>query len=109
MTLRSRRFVYTTRHHQTTAVSPAHDKPHPPTQAELFKLHAKFRELAELQGDPNTITADEFAQAMQAIGILENDTKLLTTIFGMMDKTEDGQVRCNLRYTPSHTLIYTLS
>ena len=46
---------------------------------------------------------------MQAIGILENDTKLLTTIFGMMDKTEDGQVRCNLRYTPSHTLIYTLS
>ena len=33
----------------------------------------QFHELAEKQGNPNTITEDEFREALGAIGIIESD------------------------------------
>ena len=49
-------------------------------------------QLASVQGNPNTITEDEFRGALAACGIIESDHVILHQLFGVMDKTSDGQV-----------------
>lgn len=59
---------------------------------ELISLHAKFKELAAKQGNPNTITVDEMKEGLAAVGIDESDASLLQRVFAQMDSADDGQV-----------------
>lgn len=46
-------------------------------KSELKVLQNKFVELAQKQGNPNTITEEEFREALGAIGIIESDQIIL--------------------------------
>mmetsp|Transcript_33602 Transcript_33602/g.106190 ORF Transcript_33602/g.106190 Transcript_33602/m.106190 type:complete len:199 (-) Transcript_33602:367-963(-) len=59
---------------------------------QLRTLQRKFMELAKRQGNPNTITSDEFGEALQAVGIHESDAEILNRLFVMLDKSGDDQI-----------------
>ncbi|GMH97765.1 hypothetical protein TrST_g12646 [Triparma strigata] len=61
-------------------------------KSELKVLQNKFVELAQKQGNPNTITEEEFREALGAIGIIESDQIILHQLFGVMDKEHDNQI-----------------
>ena len=61
-------------------------------KAELKTLQESFIALAVKQGNPNTITEDEFREALAAVGIVESDQFILHQLFAVMDKQHDGQV-----------------
>jgi Ca2+-binding EF-hand superfamily protein len=61
-------------------------------KSELKTLQASFIELAAKQGNPNTITEDEFREALASVGIVESDQVILHSLFSVMDKAHDGQV-----------------
>ena len=54
---------------------------------ELLGLQKHFKELAQRQGNPNTITREEFKEALALEGIAEADKEMLDRLFTMWDKT----------------------
>lgn len=60
--------------------------------SELKKLNMQFMHLAQRSGDPTTITLEEMKEALLVVGISESNTVILKRVFGLMDKTADGQV-----------------
>ncbi|GMI21159.1 hypothetical protein TeGR_g690 [Tetraparma gracilis] len=61
-------------------------------QGELKNLQDAFVSLAEKQGNPNTITEDEFREALAVVGILESDQVILHQLFHVMDKDGANQI-----------------
>jgi Ca2+-binding EF-hand superfamily protein len=59
---------------------------------ELLALQRKFHELAKRGGNVNTISRNEFREALESVGISESDTEILDRLFTMFDKTGDDQV-----------------
>lgn len=59
---------------------------------ELAALQSKFKEIAAREGNPNMITRTEFAEALQVVGVNQNDADILDRLFTMYDKTGDDQI-----------------
>jgi len=59
---------------------------------ELLKMQKQFLEVAQVQGNPNTITKAEFAEALSSVGVSESDREILDRLFIMLDKTGDYQI-----------------
>lgn len=55
-------------------------------------MQKSFMEIAQRQGNPNTLTKDEFAEALEGVGIVESDSEILDRLFIMLDKTGDQQI-----------------
>lgn len=56
------------------------------------RLQRKFHELAQIDGNPNTVSREEFQEALEFVGIVESDAEILDRLFTMFDKTGDNQV-----------------
>jgi Ca2+-binding EF-hand superfamily protein len=56
---------------------------------ELASLQSKMREIASREGSPVTVNRTEFTEAINAIGINQNDSDILDRLFTMFDKTGD--------------------
>ena len=61
-------------------------------KAEIKTLQGKFMELAEKQGNENTITEDEFREALGSIGVIESDQDILHRLFAVMDTQKQKQI-----------------
>lgn len=61
-------------------------------KGELLALQGKFLELAQRQGNPSTITSDEFEEALREASIHESDVEILNRLFIMLDKSGDDQI-----------------
>ena len=59
---------------------------------ELASLQSKFREIASREGNPNMINRTEFAEALNLVGINQNDQDIMDRLFTMYDKTGDDQI-----------------
>jgi len=59
---------------------------------ELQLMQTQFMEIAQRQGNPHTITKDEFSEALEGCGIVEADHEILERLFIMLDKTGDQQI-----------------
>ena len=59
---------------------------------ELFALQDKFKELAAREGNPNTINRAEFTEALNFVGINQNDADIFDRLFTMYDKTGDDVI-----------------
>ena len=59
---------------------------------ELASLQAKFRELAHRSGNPSSINRIEFAEALNIVGVNQNDADILDRLFTMYDKTGDDTI-----------------
>ena len=60
--------------------------------ARQVRMRAKFSEAAAKEGNPNTITRDDFTRAVSEIGVNETDSEILDRLFTMFDKMGDGQI-----------------
>ena len=56
---------------------------------ELMSLQEKFKELAAREGNPNSINRAEFTEALNFVGINQNDSDIFDRLFTMYDKTGD--------------------
>lgn len=59
---------------------------------ELLALQDKFKELATREGNPNTINRAEFTEALNFVGINQNDSDIFDRLFTMYDKTGDDVI-----------------
>jgi len=59
---------------------------------ELLSLHKKFQEIAERDGNPNTLSRHDFRDALEEVGIVESDKEIVERLFTMLDKTGDEQI-----------------
>lgn len=59
---------------------------------ELASLQSKFREIASREGNPNMINRTEFTEALNLVGINQNDQDIMDRLFTMYDKTGDDQI-----------------
>lgn len=59
---------------------------------ELASLQSKFREIANRQGNPQMINRAEFTEALNMVGINQNDADILDRLFTMYDKTGDDSI-----------------
>ena len=59
---------------------------------ELLGLQRQFHSLAQREGNPNTISREEFQEALAQVSIVESDAEILDRLFTMFDKTGDNQV-----------------
>ncbi len=56
---------------------------------DFISLQDKFKELAAREGNPNTISRAEFTEALNFVGINQNDSDIFDRLFTMYDKTGD--------------------
>lgn len=59
---------------------------------ELAALQSKFREIGHRSGNPNMINRVEFSEALNMVGINQNDADILDRLFTMYDKTGDDTI-----------------
>lgn len=59
---------------------------------ELFSLQEKFKELAAREGNPNSINRAEFTEALNFVGVNQNDSDIFDRLFTMYDKTGDDVI-----------------
>jgi len=59
---------------------------------ELFALRAKFKSLADREGNASNISRTDFREAIEEVGVVESDAEILERLFTMLDKTGDEQV-----------------
>jgi neuronal calcium sensor 1 len=59
---------------------------------ELAGLQSKLREIASREGNPSTVNRTEFTEALNIIGINQNDADILDKLFTMFDKTGDDVI-----------------
>jgi Ca2+-binding EF-hand superfamily protein len=59
---------------------------------ELASLQSKFREIASREGNPNMINRTEFTEALNLVGVNQNDQDIMDRLFTMYDKTGDDQI-----------------
>jgi Ca2+-binding EF-hand superfamily protein len=59
---------------------------------ELLMLQKKFAELARREGNPQNINREHFEEALQLVGITENDKEILDRLFIMFDISGDNQI-----------------
>jgi Ca2+-binding EF-hand superfamily protein len=59
---------------------------------EIAALLSKFREIAAREGNANIISRPEFTEALNLVGINQNDADILDRLFTMYDKTGDDQI-----------------
>ena len=59
---------------------------------ELAALQSKFREIGHRSGNPNIINRVEFSEALNMVGINQNDADILDRLFTMYDKTGDDTI-----------------
>jgi Ca2+-binding EF-hand superfamily protein len=59
---------------------------------ELAALQTKFKEIAGRHGNPTMISRIEFSEALNVVGINQNDSDILDRLFTMYDKTGDDQI-----------------
>mmetsp|Transcript_9167 Transcript_9167/g.21745 ORF Transcript_9167/g.21745 Transcript_9167/m.21745 type:complete len:205 (-) Transcript_9167:297-911(-) len=63
------------------------------TRDELLDLQKQFLRLAHTTGDnENTITKEQFQEALHIVKVEESDKELLNRLFVMFDDTGDGQI-----------------
>jgi len=72
---------------------------------EIKTLQNKFMELAEKQGNSNTITEEEFREALGSVGIIESDQFILHQLFNVMDKQKAKQINFKDFITCSSILV----
>eukprot|EP00968_Pinguiococcus_pyrenoidosus_P023095 scaffold3541_cov252-Pinguiococcus_pyrenoidosus.AAC.9 len=61
-----------------------------------MSLQKKFCELARRQGNPNTITSEEFEEALSAVGIHESDAEILNRLFIMLEGKMQRSARASI-------------
>ncbi len=59
---------------------------------ELAALQSKFREIGHRSGNPSMINRVEFSEALNMVGINQNDADILDRLFTMYDKTGDDTI-----------------
>lgn len=59
---------------------------------ELLMLQKKCAELARREGNPQNIGREHFEEALQLVGITENDKEILDRLFIMFDISGDNQI-----------------
>lgn len=59
---------------------------------ELSTFQSKLREFAIREGNPTTVNRAEFTEAMNTVGINQNDADILDRLFTMYDKTGDDMI-----------------
>eukprot|EP01084_Bolivina_argentea_P211638 359976_1 len=59
---------------------------------ELLTMQEQFVVLALREGNPNTITHNEFQEALKLVNICETDTEILDRIFSMLDTHGTGNL-----------------
>eukprot|EP01039_Chlorochromonas_danica_P000257 gene257-276_t len=60
---------------------------------EIAALLTKFKEMSTREGTPNMINRTDFSEALNIIGINQNDADILDRLFTMYDKSGDDQIQ----------------
>lgn len=60
---------------------------------EIAALLTKFKEMSTREGTPNMINRTDFSEALNIVGINQNDADILDRLFTMYDKSGDDQIQ----------------